>query len=242
VEWWSGGVVEWWSGGRLIEQTTVLAFTATRRYCHTHGVCPFVRITVAIERTTGQTPFFKATHRKPDRCPKRKCPVPTERNSVVSGEGKEARWSGTGAGPVPQRRSESASHILCCRHRCFRRALEQGDKRRRILPRLFEALAIPSHALRAARDSPGRRADVRPGMILPCGRTQAASSQRTAGSESQHEAGLQGADTRLSAAYPARDDPAVRQDSSCVFAAHSGLRIAARSRTARSRAVDFSIG
>jgi hypothetical protein len=40
--------------------------------------------------------------------------------------------------------------------------LEQSDKRRRILPRLFEALATPSHALRVARDSLGRR--VRPGM------------------------------------------------------------------------------
>jgi hypothetical protein len=51
------------------------------------------------------------------------------------------------------------------------------------LPRLFEALAIPSHALRFARDSLGRRADVRPGMT-----------------------GLQGAGARLCAECPARDD------------------------------------
>jgi hypothetical protein len=56
-----------------------------------------------------------------------KCPVPTERNPVVAGEVKEARWSGTGAGPVPHRRSESASHILCCRHRSFRRGPAEAE-------------------------------------------------------------------------------------------------------------------
>jgi hypothetical protein len=97
-------------------------------------------------------------------------PVPTERNPVVGGEVKEARWSGTGAGPVPHRRSESASHILCCRHRSFRRGLAKaeasttngrgdGEPAAITLPWRARVLASTGRRLTPQRANPSDRCD-----------------------------------------------------------------------------------